>query len=171
MNNYWVKYFIVFVLIVLTQGLVLNPMELDETLNPMIYPLLILTLPFELSILATLIISLIIGLSIDAFSNTFGLHASAAMFIGYVRPVLLRYIKPRDGYDNTLLATIHDMGATWFLAYGSLFLFLHHLWFYSFEIFRFDMIFFILAKTFFSTLFSLTLVIVLQYILYTSSKK
>lgn len=158
-------------LIVLAQGLVLNPMELDESLNPMIYPILIITLPFEFSVLATLIISLVIGICVDAFSNTFGLHASAAMFIGYLRPVLLRYIKPRDGYDNSLQATIHDMGATWFIGYSSLFLFLHHLWFYSFEIFRFDLIFFILAKTFFSTIFSLFLIIILQYLFYKSSKK
>lgn len=171
MNNYWIKYILIFVLIVLIQGLVLNPMQIDEFVNPMVYPILILMLPFELSVITTLFLSLIVGITIDGFSNTFGLHASAAMLIGYLRPVLLRYIKPRDGYDAGLLPSVYDMGFTWVLGYSALFLGLHHLWFFAFEVFRLDLIVLIMAKTFFSLLMSLGLIILLQYLLYTSSKK
>ncbi|MBK6526668.1 MAG: hypothetical protein IPO32_00510 [Crocinitomicaceae bacterium] len=171
MNNYWVKYILIFVLIVLTQGLVLNPMQIDEFINPMVYPILILMLPFELSSIATLVVAIIVGITIDGFSNTYGLHASSAMLIGYLRPTILRYIKPRDGYDSSLLPSVHDMGMLWFLGYTTLFLSLHHAWFFTFEIFRFDLIGLILAKTFFSVLVSLLLIILLQYIFYTSSKK
>lgn len=171
MNNYWVKYSLIFVLIVLTQGLVIDPMEIDEFMNPMVYPILILMLPFELSIIATLAISFVVGISVDGFSNTFGLHASAAMLIGYIRPTILKYIKPRDGYDSSLLPSIHDMGVSWFLGYSALFLFLHHMWFFSFEIFRLDLIPLVLAKTFFSVLASLGLILLLQYLFYTASKK
>jgi len=171
MNNAWLKYGLNFILIVLIQGLVINNIEIDEFLNPMLYPMLILMLPFELSVVATLIISFIIGISVDGFSNTFGLHASASMLIGYMRPTILKYIKPRDGYDTTLLPSIHDMGPAWFLGYSTLFLFIHHLWFFSFEILRFDLILLILAKTFFSLIFSLLLIILFQFIFYKASKK
>ena len=171
MNNTWLKYLLVFILIVLIQGLIVNNIELDELVNPMVYPMLILMLPFELSVLATLAVAFILGISVDGFSNTFGLHASAAMFIGYLRPTVLRYIKPRDGYDPSLLPSIHDMGMGWFIGYSSLFLFVHHLWFFSIEILRFDEFFTILLKTLLSTLASLLLIILLQYIFYTSSKK
>lgn len=171
MNNTWLKYLLVFILIVLIQGLIVNNIELDELVNPMVYPMLILMLPFELSVLATLSVAFILGISVDGFSNTFGLHASATMFIGYLRPTVLRYIKPRDGYDPSLLPSIHDMGMGWFIGYSSLFLFVHHLWFFSIEILRFDEFFTILLKTLLSTLASLLLIILLQYIFYTSSKK
>jgi hypothetical protein len=150
---------------------VVNNIEINEFLNPMVYPMLILMLPFELGVLATITISFILGITIDGFSNTFGLHASSAMLIGYLRPTLLKYIKPRDGYDNSLLPSAQDMGLGWFIGYSALFLFIHHLWFFSFEVFRMDLIMLILAKTFFSVIFSLMLIILLQYILYTSSKK
>jgi rod shape-determining protein MreD len=171
MTNTWLKYILIFILVVLVQGLVVNNIEINEFLNPMVYPMLILMLPFELGVLATVIISFILGITIDGFSNTFGLHASSAMLIGYLRPTLLKYIKPRDGYDNSLLPSAPDMGLGWFIGYSSLFLFIHHLWFFSFEVFRMDLLMLILAKTFFSVIFSLLLVILLQYILYTSSKK
>ena len=171
MNNTWLKYILIFVLVVLIQGLVVNNMEINEYLNPMVYPMLILMLPFELGVLATLVISFVLGITIDGFSNTFGLHASAAMLIGYLRPTLLKYIKPRDGYDNSLLPSVHDMGLGWFVGYSSLFFFIHHLWFFSFEVLRMDLIMLIVAKTVCSLIFSMMMVILLQYILYTSSKK
>lgn len=171
MNNTWLKYGLTFILIVLIQGLVVNNIEINEFFNPMIYPMLILMLPFELTVFATLIISFVLGVSVDAFSNTFGLHASAAMLIGYLRPTLLKYIQPRDGYDNNLLPSIQDMGFLWFIGYSSLFLFLHHLWFFSFELLRFDLIYLIITKTFFSLIFSLSLIILFQFIFYKASKK
>lgn len=171
MNNTWLKYGLNFILIVLIQGLVVNNIEIDELLNPMVYPMMILMLPFELGVLATLIISFALGISIDAFSNTFGIHASAAMLIGYLRPTVLRYIKPRDGYDSSLLPSIHDMGFAWFIGYSALFLFIHHIWFFTIEIFRLDLFFLVLGKTFFSMLFSLALIILFQYIFYKASRK
>ena len=171
MNNFWVKYSLIFVLVVLAQGLVVNNIEINEYLNPMIYPVMILLLPFETNLIIGMLVGLLLGLSVDAFSNTFGLHASAALLIGYLRPTIMRYIKPRDGYDTALLPTIHDMGPAWFLIYSSVVIFVHHLWFFSVEILRFDLIFLILLKTFFSTLFSLALIILFQYIFYKPSRK
>lgn len=171
MNNSWIKYSLVFILVVLIQGLVVNNIQLNEYFNPMVYPIMILMLPFELNALVTMTVALLLGISVDAFSNTFGLHASSALFIGYLRPTVMKYIRPKEGYNNVLIPSIQDMGAVWFLAYSSVMLFLHHLWFFSFEILRFDLFFLILGKTFFSFLFSLALIVLFQYIFYKPSKQ
>lgn len=171
MNNTWIKYILVFTLIILIQGLVLNPMEISEYVNPMVYPMLILMLPFEAGTLVTIFVALLLGIAVDGFSDTFGLHASASMLIGYLRPTLLKYIKPRDGYESGFFPSIQDMGFTWFFGYSLLFISIHHLWFFSIEVFRFDLIGLILLKTAGSVFASLSLIILLQYILYTSSKK
>lgn len=171
MNNAWVKYGSYFVLIVLIQGLVVNNIEINAYFNPMIYPVMIMMLPFELNILITMLVAFVLGISVDAFSNTFGLNASAAIVIGYLRPAILNVIKPRDGYDPVLLPSIHDMGRLWFLTYASVILFIHHLWFFIIEILRFDQILRILGKTTLSMLFSLALIIIFQYIFYKPSKK
>lgn len=171
MNNKWIKYSANFILIVLIQGLVVNNIEINEYLNPMIYPILIIMLPFELNIFITMMIAFALGISVDAFSNTFGLNASAALLIGYLRPFVLKLIEPRDGYDNLLLPSIHDMGKLWFLAYALIILSIHHLWFFMIEILRFDQFFRILLKTVASVSFSFIIILVLQYIFYKPSKK
>lgn len=171
MNNPWIKYSAYFVLIVLVQGLVIQNIQINEYLNPMIYPVMILLLPFELNVLSTLVVALVLGLAVDSFGNGFGLNASATIVIGYLRPSFLKIIKPRDGYDTSLLPTIHDMGKLWFLTYATLLLFIHHLWFFTIEIFRFDLFFLILSKTISSVIFSLLLIILFQYIFYKPSKK
>ncbi len=171
MNNVSIKYGLNFILIVLIQGLVVNNMEFSEYLNPMIYPVMIMLLPFETGLLATIVISVLLGFSVDAFSNTFGLHTSSLLVVAYLRPVILQYIKPREGYDSALLPTIHDMGVLWFLGYTSLLLFIHHIWFFTFEILRFDLIVLLLGKTFFSLILSLILIVLFEYIFYKPSKK
>lgn len=171
MNNTWVKYGSYFILIVLIQGLVVNNIEINSYFNPMIYPVMIMMLPFELNILITMLVAFLLGISVDAFSNTFGLNASAALVIGYLRPTVLNIIKPRDGYDSTLLPSIHDMGRLWFLTYAAVLLFIHHIWFFTIEVLRFDQIPQILLKTISSLVFSLFLVILFQYIFYKPSKK
>ncbi|OIQ35977.1 MAG: hypothetical protein BM555_03680 [Crocinitomix sp. MedPE-SWsnd] len=171
MNNKWVKYSLIFILIVLIQGLVVNNIQINEYFNPMVYPIMIMMLPFELNAVITMGVALILGVSVDAFSNTFGLHASSALFIGYLRPTIMKYIRPKEGYDTSLLPSIQDMGTTWFLAYVSVIIFAHHLWFFSIEILRFDLFVLILAKTFMSFIFSIGLIILFQYIFYKPSKK
>jgi hypothetical protein len=156
---------------VLVQGLVVNNIEINTYLNPMIYPVMIMMLPFELNILLTMLISLILGVSVDAISNTFGLHTSAALVIGYLRPSILKIIEPRDGYDTNLTPSIHDMGKLWFLSYATILLSIHHIWFFTIEVLRIDQFFFILLKTIFSVLFSLLIIILFQFIFYKSTKK
>lgn len=171
MNNAWVKYGSYFILIVLLQGLVINNIEVNAYLNPMVYPMMILMLPFELNAIITMVVALLLGVSVDAFSNTFGLHASAALLVGYLRPIILNLIKPRDGYDTTLLPSIHDMGKLWFLTYASFIVFVHHLWFFIIEALRFDLFFHILWQTVASSVFSIALIVLFQYIFYKPSKK
>ena len=170
-TNTWIKYCAIFILIVLIQGLVVNNIEINTYLNPMIYPVMLMMLPLELNILLTMLISLILGVSVDAISNTFGLHTSAALVIGYLRPSILKIIEPRDGYETTLLPSIHDMGKLWFLSYATILLSIHHIWFFTIEVFRIDQFFFILIKTIFSVIFSLLIIILFQFIFYKSTKK
>ncbi|MFT4602061.1 MAG: hypothetical protein ACI857_002247 [Arenicella sp.] len=171
MNDKWVKYGLIFLLIVLIQGLVVNNIQLNEYFNPMVYPIMIMMLPFELNAIVTMGVALLLGISVDAFSNTFGLHASSALFIGYLRPTIMKYIQPKEGYDSSLLPSIQDMGTAWFLTYVSVIIFAHHLWFFTFEILRFDLFLLILGKTFLSFFFSISLIILFQYIFYKPSKK
>ncbi|MFK8043969.1 MAG: hypothetical protein AB8B72_00640 [Crocinitomicaceae bacterium] len=170
MSRYWIQYSIYFLFIVLLQSLVVSHLGISIYAYPMVYILVILVLPFDFNILLTLAIAIILGISVDILSDTFGLHTSAAIFVAYFRPAVLKLLTPRDGYDTTLIPTIQDMGIAWFSAYYILIILLHHIWFFTIEIFRLDLSGLIVLKVIVSALFSILFMTTLQFLLYKSSK-
>lgn len=154
----------------LLQVFVLNAIEPGFGIHIMVYPLFIAILPFNYNVFSVLTISFFLGFIIDIFSNTFGLHASAALTMALLRPTLYKYFSPRDGYDNLKQPTILDMGFRWnLMTFGTLLL-VHHLWFFTLESFRFDEIFVVLKKTIFSGVITYLLCFILQYIFFKQEK-
>ena len=136
-----------FVLFAAIQSLIFNQLEIGFGIQFMIYPLFILLLPYQLNVYVLLFISFSLGLIIDAISNTYGLHASSALLVAYMRPYLFKIFEPRDGYEQPMELSYRNMPFGWILyVHGSLFL-LHHLWFFTIEIFKFNEMLFVLQKT------------------------
>jgi len=146
-----------FALFLLIQVVVLNQVELGAGTLLMIYPLFIVLLPVEINIFLLLFLAFALGISIDAMSNTYGLHASSLLLLAYFRPIIFQAFAPRDGYETDLELNIHTMGFRWFFrAFGSLLL-IHHFWFFLLELLRFDEILYVLQKTILSLPLSLAL--------------
>ncbi len=161
-----------FVFFIALQVLVLNNIHLfDGLIVPYLYPIIILLLPLNLAHWAVMLVALGVGLSVDSFTNTLGMHASAAVLIGYLRGILLKWISPRDGYDAGQKPTLSDMGWSWFLSYAGLLIFIHHLWFFNIEHFQFDYFFRTQVRVLFSTVFTLFLICVGQYLSFRAGSK
>jgi len=166
MNKVWKKYSFLFISIILIQVLVLNHFEMSRYIYPMIYVVLILDLPIKTNQFTVVAIAIVLGICIDAFSDTFGLHTSSMILVAYIRPIVLNLIRPRDGYDKINQPNLQEMGKFWYSEYALIILFVHHLWFFSFELFRFDLIGIILLKSLLSTIFSYILILMVQYLFY-----
>ncbi len=126
-------------------------------------------LPLDIPKWMLLVFSFLLGLSVDVFSNSSGMHAAAATFMAYCRPFVLDIIKPRGGYEFTSEPTINDMGHNWFVAYSGILILLHHLVYFFIEIFRFGELFSIFSRIILSSAFTLILVVIVQ-LLFTKSK-
>ena len=100
MINSLIRYGLIFILLILLQVLVMNNIQFSGYVNPYIYVMIILLLPVEISAWLLLLISFITGFTIDIFSGTPGMHASATVLAGFARPFVLRIISPRDGYES-----------------------------------------------------------------------
>jgi rod shape-determining protein MreD len=85
-----------FIVLLMVQVLVINQIELTGYVNPYIYILFIMMLPINMNKHMVLLLSLLMGLSVDIFSNTVGMHTSACLLIGFLRPYLLHFIAPRE---------------------------------------------------------------------------
>ncbi|MDX9769737.1 MAG: rod shape-determining protein MreD [Tenuifilaceae bacterium] len=139
-----VKYSGLFVLLILLQIFILNNIQLSGYINPYLYVLFILLLPYEIAGWALLIVGLLTGLTIDTFMNTYGMHSSATIFLAFLRPYMLRMLADREDVDKKGNPSLSGNGFVWFLKYVSILVFAHHLMLFFIEAFSFS--------TFFSTL-------------------
>jgi rod shape-determining protein MreD len=155
-----------FIVLVLFQVLVLNNIQFSGYVNPFMYVLFILLLPFETPLWLLLTSGFLLGLSVDIFSNTLGLHASASVFMAFMRPYVLRVISPRDGYETGTYPRVFYYGLTWFLNYAIILVVMHHLFLFYFEVFRFSEFFRTLLRVILSSSFSIMIIVLSQYIIY-----
>lgn len=159
-----------FVILVLLQVLLFNNIQFSGYVNPYIYVLFILLLPFETPKWFLLVLGFFMGLVIDIAMNTPGMHTSATVFIAFLRPYVLSYISPRDGYEVGSSPTVSCYGLTWFLRYAVTITFLHHSVLFYLEIFRLSSFFDTLLKVIISTVFSLIFILIAQYISFNKQK-
>ena len=159
-----------FVFLVLLQVLILNNIQLSGYINPYLYILFILMLPFEIPRTVVLFLCFCLGLVIDMFSNTVGMHASACVFLGFCRPFVTLYIAPRGGYEFGAAPTIKDLGLGWYITYAGILVFLHHLFLFYIEMFRFSDFMTTISRVFISSFFTLLLVVLSQLLIYGKEK-
>jgi cell shape-determining protein MreD len=152
-----------FFLLVALQVLFLNNIQLSSYINPYVYIMFIMSLPFNTSRWLVLILSFILGLTIDMFSDSAGIHAAACTFIGYSRSYVLLLIKPRDDYDETKSPSVKDMGFAWFITYASILTVLHHFVYFYLEVFRLNEFFSIFLRIILSSIFTLFVTVIIQY--------
>lgn len=155
-----------FILLVLIQVLVIKNIELGKYINPFIYVLFILSISVATSGWMLLLASFVLGVCVDFFYDTGGIHAAACVFMAFCRPYILKYSAPRDGYDFGVEPTIQHFGFSWYIPYAFTLIFLHHSVLFYTEIFRFSSFFMTLFKVILSSLFTLLLIIISQMLIY-----
>jgi rod shape-determining protein MreD len=153
-----------FILLVAVQVLIIKNIELGRFINPFIYVLFIVVLPFETPKWLILVAGFVIGITIDMFYDTAGMHAAACVLMAYVRPGVLKLFSPRDGYEFGTQPTVQYLGVPWFLSYSGILIFLHHFVLFYLEIFRFSEFFSTLFRVIMSTIFTVLLVVITQYL-------
>lgn len=164
MLNEVIRNIIRFAILVGVQVLIIKNIELGQFINPFIYVLFIIVLPFETPKWLLLLSAFAMGITIDMFYDTAGMHAAASVFIGYLRPGLLKLFSPRDGYEFGTQPTIQYLGIPWFLSYSAILIVLHHLVLFYIEVFRFSEFFSTLLRVIISSMFTILLVVISQYL-------
>ncbi len=160
-----------FILLILAQVFIFNKINLGGWLNPMIYPLFILLLPFETPKNLLLILAFILGLSVDLFTGSIGLNAGATVFMAFLRPLSLRTIRTRRDYKAGIMPGINDLGYSWFISYTLVLLFAHQLFYFTFETFSFSEIGFTLIRIVINTLFSSLIILFIDILFKNQAKK
>jgi rod shape-determining protein MreD len=159
-----------FILLVFLQVFVLNRINIHAYVNPYLYLLFILLLPFNTPRWLLLFCGLALGLTMDAFMNTPGLHATACVLIAYLRPFIINVLSPQGGFEETQQSpSISTMGFTPFLVYTIILVLIHHLVYFSLEVWGFSGIIYLGLKILISTAVTTALILLYELLFY--SKK
>ena len=159
-----------FFVLTLLQVLVIRHIPLGAHFVLLPYVLFILMLPFETPKIIVLFASFVLGLSLDFFCDTGGMHAAACVFMGFARTHILKLIAPREGYDNVMKPTVQYMGKAWFTAYAFMLIFIHHLLFFYLEVFGFSEFFSTLLRVIGSTIATFIFIYIVQFLFYRNDK-
>ena len=170
MNNVLTRNIILFVVLVLLQVGVLNQVQLGGFINPYLYILFIILLPIGTPGWLTLVLSFALGISIDMFCNSPGIHASATVFAGFMRTFLLASMMPRETTEPTDIPNIRLFGTSWFLKYSLMMVIIHHVFLFLVEAFKFNSLHLILWRALLSIVFTMLLIVLSQF-LFTRNNK
>ena len=156
MNSLYLKNGFRFLLLVIVQGLVFNHIDLFNYINPFIYILFIFQFPVRKKIGLFLILSFLLGLSVDFFSDSGGIHAAASTFIAFLRLPYLKFVLGKSDFDYVLFH-LRGMPINKAILFLSGLTFVHHFIVFSLEYFSLSEITVILSKTFYTSLFTIFL--------------
>ncbi|MDR1162083.1 MAG: rod shape-determining protein MreD [Tannerellaceae bacterium] len=124
MNNV-VKGITYFVALVLIQVLILNDIHFLRLVTPFLYLYFIVKMPVGFTSARVTSLSFLLGLIIDIFSNTPGMHAAACTFVGFVRPAVIKVLMG-DELPGGISPSFTTFGHGGFFRYVLVLVVLHH---------------------------------------------
>lgn len=169
MNNVISIYIVRFIILILTQVLLLSHINFLGNINPYLYILFIILYPIKNNRMLFIFIAFLLGLCIDMFLDTGGIHALATLCIAYIRPVVLKFSFGSVYDHQTVKFSSIDFGKR--LVYITILTFVHHLILFLLDVFNFSKIILVLTNTLYTSIFTIVLCILVSIIFSRSNKK
>jgi rod shape-determining protein MreD len=141
-----------FFFVIFLQIFILNNIQFSGYINPYYYIIFILTIPVKTNKVSNLILSFILGLTIDIFSNTYGAHAFSCVLISYLKIIWTRRFLNKDTDE---VFEITKLSVQKFLAISIIFITIHHFTLFLLERFSFLVIWEIIGATIMTSIFTL----------------
>ena len=158
-----------FFLLLMAQALIFSNANFSSFINPYIFPLFILLLPFETPRWLLMLIGFFSGLALDIVLGSAGMHAASCLLIGYLRPFLITIITPK-GTEFEVSPNVYAQGPTWFVVYLGITMVVYLTFYFLVEAATFLNFFLLIAKIVLSVLVSVFFMFIFLY-LFSSRKK
>ncbi len=152
-----------FAFLLFLQVFVLSNIRFLGHINPYLYISFVFYFPLRENRFPFLITSFLLGLSVDFFLDSGGIHAFSILFIAYIRLFFIRLIFKKTTLDF-LLFKIQSEPFGKVFNYVVILTIIHHLILFSFANFSFENISDVLLNTLFSSIFTLLLFFIGSYI-------
>lgn len=157
-----------FILLIAAQVVIFNNIDLFGFINPFPYILFILLYPVNSNRAGLLIASFLLGLTVDMFENSGGVHAAACLILANLRPTFFKFAFGLSYEYQTI--KINDRLSPERFTFIFISILTHHLVLFLLEFFKFSFILDALWRTLLSSIFTLIVSIIIIY-LFKPSKK
>ncbi|WP_299060085.1 rod shape-determining protein MreD [uncultured Polaribacter sp.] len=154
--NKRINQILLFFFLFLLQVLLLNNINFLGNINPYLYIAFIFLFPLNENRFTFLFISFLLGLFIDFFSDSGGIHAFSTLFIAYFRLSFVRIYFRKNPADYPFF-NLHQESFGKVFIYVSTLTVIHHLIYFSFANFSFHNISMVLINTLNTSVFTLIL--------------
>ena len=122
-----IKYIILLPLFLFVQIYILNEVMFASYINPYLYLIILLVMPFKTQKWFLLIYAFILGLSVDIFSDTLGMHSTACLIIALLKPSITKITIPHNIIEENDELITQKIGIKSFVLLTSILVFIHHL--------------------------------------------
>lgn len=160
-----------FVVLVLLQVLVINYIRLGGYVHPYIYMIFIMLLPFSTPKWQLLVLGFALGLTVDLFTGTLGLHAGATTLMAFCRPSIIKLVSGNQKFENITEPNLGQLGGIWFFRYALCMVFIHHLALFFLESFSFRLIGQVMLRILLSVPVSIFLIMMILFIFKTEKRR
>ncbi len=168
-NNY-LKLTLQFFLLIFAQVLILNQMSVFSYAVPMLYVYFIIKLPVNMNRSLVLVLGFLLGFIIDAFTNSYGINASATVLVAFLRPYIQKLFFSVDDYDG-VTPSVSSLGAENFYKYAVSMVFVHHTAIFVIEYLSLRDITSTLLHIILSTLLTMLIIIALESLSYSQNTR
>lgn len=168
MNSLYIKNIIRFLLFIIIQVLILKRIDTSfgnfTYIHLIIFPAALMLLPIKTPRAIIILLGFVLGIVVDAFYDSPGVHASAMVMMAFSRDYILKYLEPQGGYSGNQIPSINHFDLAWYLIYSSVMMSIYFIMYFSMEAFSFVYIVDILLNTIFSFILSMPIILLHQFI-------
>ena len=156
----WTKQIGRYIVVMLLQVLLFDQLQLWGVCHPYIYVLCLLMMPITLPHSMDMMIGAAVGLMMDVFCNSLGIHMAACVLLMLIRPYLLGVIvNDKDRLNEQI--NLRTIGWEALIRYTVILVLVHHLTVFTLAAWNWNYIGFVLIETAVSS--AVTILVVLGY--------
>lgn len=152
-----------FILLLAVQITIFNNMNFLGFVSPFPYVLFILLYPVNGSRSGLLLASFALGIIMDLFCNSGGVHAAACIILAYTRPYIFKFSFGLSYEYQTI--KLNDVLTPERFSFILLSVVIHHFTLFILEAFQFSFVLDILLRTILSTIFTIIICIIIIYLI------
>jgi len=157
-----------FILLLAVQVVIFNNFNFLGYINPFPYILFIILYPVNGNKYGLLAASFFLGLIMDLFCNSGGVHTAACLTLAYFRPSIFKFSFGLSYEYQTV--RLNDVLTPERFSFILLAVIIHHLTLFVLEVFTFEFLWDIILRTVVSTLFTIIICILIIYLIKPSKR-